>query len=279
MTTTPSESRPQFSDPPVVETLLGVQFAPLFGFKSHHYGWFWRECLLADGWEPVADLEPLPTWTEEFDHARLRLFAGKVGDDKKTKAVRLKLRNKGSSRSLQIQPDKLYYSWLKSDDSPCPKFELLTVELRSIMDRFVTFLKESDGGDIQANLWEVQYINVIHSGTLWNEPNDWHRVLPLFFPSHHGTWDDCRFSTFDGDWHYEIAPKQGRIHARVAKMIVNQQVDNPVLFYHLTARGEVGGMSGVREWERGLEIGHRSCNKLFLESASEEAKIQWGLKR
>src|SRR4051794_17684467 len=34
---------PDYDDPPVVETVLGVQFAPLQGWGVPHYGLFWTE--------------------------------------------------------------------------------------------------------------------------------------------------------------------------------------------------------------------------------------------
>src|ERR1017187_6649118 len=34
---------PDYDDPPVVETVLGVQFAPLQGWGVPHFGLFWNE--------------------------------------------------------------------------------------------------------------------------------------------------------------------------------------------------------------------------------------------
>ncbi len=45
---------PDLPAAPVIETVLGAQFAPLKGLTSAHVGWFWKQCL-DNKWEKVAE--------------------------------------------------------------------------------------------------------------------------------------------------------------------------------------------------------------------------------
>ncbi|OLB29539.1 MAG: hypothetical protein DMG41_37135 [Acidobacteria bacterium] len=52
--------RPKFDAPPVVETVLSVQFSSLPGFATAHAGWFWKEYLekLTEDVPPLATISP-----------------------------------------------------------------------------------------------------------------------------------------------------------------------------------------------------------------------------
>jgi uncharacterized protein (TIGR04255 family) len=257
---------PTFGAPPVVETVIGVKFTPIEGFRSQHYGLFWHDYLKPLGWEPVADEKPLPEYTEAFDSVKLKLEAGKA-----TSGIRMKLKSSDRVKTLQVQPDKLYFSWGR-DGQEAPDYSKARPEFDSLYETLTRFVQAANLGPLEPNLWETAYINRVPAGPLWTEPKDWHRVLPKLFPSEGPSCEGVRFTTYDGTWHFEIEPKRGRVHVRVAKMVVNHAPE-PVLFIMLTARGATDEEVG---WSDGLELGHASCVRLFLELTSEEAKRQWG---
>ena len=261
---------PKFAHPPVVETILGLQFEPLLKFRSHHFGWFWTERLKLSGWEPVGDERPLPIYAERFGDARLRLTGTMPASG--VPALRMKCRNLGRSLVLQIQPDKLYLTWGRSGPET-PSYSDIRPVLDELVVQFEGFAADSGLGEGVANLWEVCYINRVPRGELWNEPKDWHRVLPKLFPQQGPDCAGLPFTTYDGTWHFEIEPKRGRIHVQVAKMLVNQEPE-PVLFLRLTARGELA--TGV-SWRSAMDVGHDSCVQLFAEITSAEAKRSWGM--
>ena len=72
--TTAASPLPDYENPPVIETVLGVQFDRLAGFKNAHLGSFWKS--LGDGgdatgetWPTVTDVPPLPVQFERFGEA------------------------------------------------------------------------------------------------------------------------------------------------------------------------------------------------------------------
>jgi hypothetical protein len=61
-----SQESPHFEQPPIVETVLGVQFSPLVKFTNGHLGWYWKR-YLSEKWSKAADAPALPEQFETFD--------------------------------------------------------------------------------------------------------------------------------------------------------------------------------------------------------------------
>ena len=270
-----SVRRPAFDRPPVTETLLGIQFKPFPHFGSLHYGLFWANYLLEMGWSPVGDEPLLGRYAESLENAQLR--ANQRRDEDDVVGVRVVMKNARGDRSLQFQPDKLYFSWVQpeGDSVQRPHYDELKSEFADLFHALTDFADQNDLGPVQPDLWEVKYLNQIPPGSLWSTPEEWHRVLPKLFLPSVSPADHLQFATFEGEWYYEIAPKKGRVRVRAAKMLVNQKPP-PVLYLRMLARGEIG-VSGVADWSDGFDIGHEACNQLFNAITSPEAKKEWGV--
>jgi len=256
----------------MVETVLGVQFEPIRGFRSNHYGWFWHNYLNEVGYKHVSDESPLPTYVEAFGVPRLNIT--KQGEVKGSYTVRMKARSEDRDRTVQPQSDKLYLSWNRSD-SQAPRYASVKNEFSSLFDNLNEFASNASLGSVRPNLWEIQYVNQIPPGELWQEPKDWHHVLPTLFPAIDPSIPGVRFATYSGEWHFEIEPQKGRVHVRAAKMVMNNATQ-PTLYFSLLARGEIGS-KGSPDLVTGMETGHAACIRLFLALTSPKAQTQWGL--
>ncbi len=106
------ESRPlpYYDNPPVVETVLGVQFDRLSGFKNGHLGAFWMS-LGADEWPVVEDAPPLPPQFERFDNTA-RWATGIHLQLTQDPACRLQIKNQKADRMIQLQNNRLHFNWL-----------------------------------------------------------------------------------------------------------------------------------------------------------------------
>jgi len=104
---------PTFQKPPIVETILGVQFDQLMQFRSWHYGQFLRDFL--PDWKGVADEAPLPVYEERFDSPFLKISSA-VASDSPTPSIRMRAKTIDGKKSIQIQPDKLYFSWTRDSE-------------------------------------------------------------------------------------------------------------------------------------------------------------------
>src|ERR1700731_3955262 len=94
----------KFERPPIVELVLGVQFAPLQGLTSSHYGWFWKEFLGAE-WVKAGDALPVLDQFETFGETRssgipaLRVILGQASSPR-----RVQFTTESGERMIQVQP-------------------------------------------------------------------------------------------------------------------------------------------------------------------------------
>ncbi len=105
------EQTPDFRKPPIVEFVLGAQFAPLENFTSGHFGLFW-ERLGREEW-PIAGEEPaLDPYFELFDSPRWRTarslqFKLQPG----FQPGRFTLQTADRDRMIQLQDTRLLLNW------------------------------------------------------------------------------------------------------------------------------------------------------------------------
>jgi uncharacterized protein (TIGR04255 family) len=265
---------PTFSSPPVMETRIGVQFAPLVGFRSGHFGLFWQECLGTEEWRILEDQPPLPKETEQFGNKRLRPVSEKQEEDDFPQ-VRMRLANKTAPEMVQFQANKLVYGWTR-DKSPRPSYSGVKVKCERLFERLAAFAEKWNLSKPEPDLWELTYVNKILPGKLWQTPGEWHKVLPGIFPPNGPQVTEHEWSTFSGTWYFVIPPQMGRVTVRVQK-VVELKTDAIALLVVITSRGAIGSQ-GVPDWLTGVELGHHSAVRLFFDLASPEAREEWGYK-
>lgn len=262
---------PVFERPPVIETVLGVQFAQLKGLSSAHVGWFWKQ-YLDSKWEKVAEVVPLPDEFERFE----AIPAGRV--QFKVEAIRFPARLQISwandGRMMQIQPTRFHYNWNRVGGE-YPRYLRVREEFDHYLETFCRFVAEAKLGEVLPNQWELTYIDSVPKGPLWSTPADWPDVLPGLF-SPRGVPAGVRMESFGGEWHYEIPPRRGRLHVAVQLARVGDD-PTPVLLIQTTARGPIG-QEGVPSLGEGLELGHRTAVDTFVEITSDKAHRAWGRK-
>ena len=263
----------------MIETRLGVQFAPLHGFRVGHFGLFWKECL-GDDWQPLPDTALQPHRAERFDTPELAPVSD-LGDVDAT-PVRMALAADNGRKLVQFQPDQIAMSFSRGRTG-CPTYEQVRGEFADLMRRTVTFADAHGLGPLAPDLWDVAYVNVVPGGAgeLWQTPADWHQVFPKLFPVGVESAGGCAFGTFDGAWYFNLPDQRGRAHVKASKAVARRPaagtVTNPdaqaVLLVVLTVRGAVADGVG---WEEGLDYGHKVAGRVFHDLASPEARTHWG---
>jgi uncharacterized protein (TIGR04255 family) len=269
------QTTPRFRNPPVVETVLGVQFATLPGWTFGHPGWFWKGYLPPE-WENAADAPPLIDQFEGFGEERkwvqpsavqLQVFAAPL--------TRLQITNAAGDRMIQVQPTRFHYNWQKRD-VVYPSYRTMKAEFDSLFTAFRKFAADAKLGAVSPNQWELTYVDQIPRGTLWDSPADWHKILPGLFPSV-GALGGYALESVVGEWHYVIEPARGRIHVALQSGRTSATgID--VLNVQTTARGPIRQEPG---WglDEGLELGHDAVLAAFLEMTSSDAHEAWGIEK
>ena len=267
---------PALESPPLIETILGVQFTPIVGFTSGHFGWYWREFLGPD-WVKTAEVPPLVDQFESFGERAWKLPIAKLKLMDSMPADRLQIINSEDDHVIQIQNTRFLYNWRKRG-STYPRFKILFPEFTSSLDGFRAFLQTARLNDIIPNQWEVTYVNHVPRGELWSSLDDWQRIFPDLSPRFSGSSQETRLESVSGEWHFEIMPERGRLHVSVqhAKLGDGKQ---EVLVVQLTARGPIDPDRSEWDLVSGLHLGHGVLVRTFFNACSDAALAHWGVRK
>ena len=127
---------PEFRNPPVIEKILGVQFAPIEGWTSGHSGWFWKTTL-DESWIKAQDAPQVPDQFERFDDVSMwSLPAPKISFNPQS---RLMITNNGDDRLIQLQETRFLYNWKKQEGAHLP-FTEIYLEFEGELRLFDQFL-------------------------------------------------------------------------------------------------------------------------------------------
>ena len=268
------EPTPTYINPPIVEFVLGAQFAPLVALSSAHFGRFWNR--LGSDWIKPRDNPLIEDQFETFDESavsrkwRLRVEPAPLVN-------RLTLLNRKGDRLLQLQPSRFHMNWRKTDELK-PSYKDLIDEFEIEFRKFISFCEEEGAGTVEVNQWELTYVDFFPRGEYWETPEDWNRFLPGLFPDHPpAIAAPLRMERRDVQWTMEIQPKLGRLHLSAG--IGNWKDDScEGLSLNITARGPLVP-EHTPTLRAGLDLGHDVAVRQFLDMVAEETKASWGVKK
>jgi uncharacterized protein (TIGR04255 family) len=109
-----SNSLPEFDKPPVVETVLSVQFDPLSLVKTAHLGLLWQE--YKDGFPKTEERPPLDLVREQFPEAPIVRFGLRVQALENSPAPRFWFINERGNEMIQVQNGRFVKNWRKEGE-------------------------------------------------------------------------------------------------------------------------------------------------------------------
>ena len=265
---------PKYEKPPVVETVLGLQFNPLSAFTNAHLGAFWQS-LGVEEWPMVTDKPLLPRQEERFtpdaqwgNALRLQLTQDPT--------ARVQIRNHDQNRMIQLQNGRFHLNWLGSDGDPYPHYAQIRKELETYWIQLVSFAAKQGLGDIVPDQWEVTYVNHIPKDGVWSSPADWSFFKPLNpVVSIDGL---IEAESFSGEWHFIIPDRRGRLHVNWQHAKTGDENENEFIRLSLTARGPVVEKDTNRSILECIDLGHQTVVCAFRDLMNDSANQQWGLK-
>ncbi len=265
---------PNYESPPVIEVVVGLQFAPIAKFSNAHLGAFWQY-LGPSEWPSVADASVLPLQKETFGNVSnwgrpLRL---KLSQDP---ASRIQIRNRAGNRMVQLQNGQILLNWIGLEGDNYPRFAQVYGEFTGIVERFRAFAQENDLGSLQFDQWEVTYVNKIPQ-TIWRTPSDWDFFLPLNgLPTIPGLIEP---ESFSGEWHFVIPDQKGRLHIQWLHATDSETSEVSHIQLMLTARGPVQQDGDLTvNAHRGIELGHQAIVRSFRFMMNDTANAEWKLR-
>lgn len=250
----PQHSRdlPEFDEPPVVETVLSVQFEPLLLMKTAHLGLLWGE--YRDSFPKTEERLPLDLVREQFPEAQAVRVGLRVQTLESPPVPRLWFTNERGNEMIQVQNGRFVKNWRKEGEGEhYPRYEKT---IRPHFDRdyriFLEFLEKHRLGKPAVNQCEITYVNHILAGGGWEHYSDFGTIFnfwssPDLTPP--GPAEDLRMHV-----RFVIPGKNdvpiGRLHVDLQPAV--RTTDNhPMYVMELTARGQVG--DGVDFFDIGRE--------------------------
>ncbi|MBN1554663.1 MAG: TIGR04255 family protein [Phycisphaerae bacterium] len=265
--------RDSFRNPPVIETVLGIQFNPIRGLTNAHLGAYWKS--LGPEWPEVEDSPILGEQFEEFGERKF--FPGAINlKFSQEPHCRLRIQNKDHSRMIQVQNSRFHYNWLGLSGEKYPRYREVRPEFDKKLLEFQEFLTDSGFDALEPNQWEITYVNHIKRGTVWETPEDWSRIFTRFPVPFTTTDDQIQLANPSGNWRFEIVPQKGRLHVELQRGHLGSPDSEEAFVLKLTARGPLDQeLSIVDAIDSGLNLGHSAIVDAFCDFTTEEAHHYW----
>ena len=270
---------PKFTMPPVVETLLAVQFDPLIKMRITDYGLFWSR--IRDSFPVVQEHPPVPSVIESTPAQPMVInpLQWRIGGEFPLPRVWYRsipsAAARQGERGVQLQNDRFMQNWMRSEPNSgqYPSYEANRTEFIRYFEIFTDFVNERELGMLMPNQCEITYVNRIPV------EGDLNTTFRSCFPSltaKHSTEFLPRSDSVGFMASYPIAGDRGRLHILIQGPV---RLDSGVVVidFRLTARGAPSGTTGDRivNW---LDLGRQWVVRGFHCLTSEEMHRKWGYK-
>jgi uncharacterized protein (TIGR04255 family) len=264
----------KFHNPPIIEIVLGVQFAPLSPWCGGHAGWFWKQ-FLGKEWKHTADAPLIGDLFEKFDTEQTWGPAGVSLFMAQSSPSRLQITNEDGDRMIQIQSTRFHYNWKKASGR-YPSYETILKEFLANLNLFKKFINEAAVGEFAPNQWELTYVDHIPQGELWKTCDDWAGIFPGLF-ANPVKFPGAVAERTAIDCSYVMEGNRGRLHVQAHRGKASDKAEVELLSLQTTARGPI---RADKKWtlEEGLELGHEAVTNMFLATSSANARRHWGAK-
>jgi uncharacterized protein (TIGR04255 family) len=259
----------KFGSPPVIETVLAVQFSRLSNYSSALAGLFWRDNF-PSGWTTISDMPTLldaqEVFGEEVKWAQPQIQFSPGDASSRTQIVR-----DDEERTIQVQASRFVLNWRRKSGA-YPSFNAILPEFNASFGQFSAFAMASGLGKISPNHWEVTYVNQLPKGELWETVDDWKNIFPcISAPTVQGSIGP---ENQGADWRYVIRENLARLYITLRYARVSADGPDPILL-QLTARGRVIDGDASASLESGFNLGHGAIVDAFVNMTSHRAHLHW----
>ena len=158
-----------FEKPPVVETVLGVEFPPIQGWGVQHFGLLWsriRERFPKfEQQAPIIPVSSVPAIQFQLGSPPVRGW----------------YIDRSETRVMQVQFDRFNYNWReRPGNERYPLYATLRPEFEAEWMHFLRFLQENDLAVPTPTQASVTYINHIPRGSGWSSANELGKIIKVW---------------------------------------------------------------------------------------------------
>jgi uncharacterized protein (TIGR04255 family) len=261
---------PRFSSPPVIETVLGVEFAPLEKWTVPYFGLLWND--IRDRFPRIEVKPPLDSQIEHFDQPRKPI--GARFEWLTEPEVRCWFIDSEDRTLMQVQKNRLTYNWRKRDaGDEYPHYdETIRPAFQKLWEQFAAFVARERLGELDILQCEVTYVNHLEIGIGWNAAADMNKVVACWSGATNGEFlpppENVAFDTS-----YRMPDNKGRLRVSL-KPAVRSQDGIEILQFTLTARGSPAASNAlsVLDW---LDMGRDWVVRGFADLTSKQMHALW----
>ncbi len=227
-----SKTLPEFADPPVNETVLSIQFAPIQDFGIPHFGPYWDK--IRSEFSKFQVQPALPPATERFEGFPQGLGIGIQFFSQPD--VRCWFLDETGGRLIQVQRDRFIHNWRQiTGKEKYPRYPVVKKTLETEWKRFCAFLKSGNLELPQVNQCEITYVNHIEPGKGWKDYGELNKVIAPWSGSHSGNFLPSP-ERVNMEAHFRFPNDLGRLHISAAPVLRGRD-NQEVLQITMVARG------------------------------------------
>jgi uncharacterized protein (TIGR04255 family) len=181
--TTSARTLPDYKTPPVVETVLGVQFEEISKFSIPFFGLYWNR--VRSEYPRFQVLPPLGTIAEPYNPAagQISVSFSVVSEP----VVRCWFLDDKGNWLIQLQNDRFILNWRKvTGEEEYPRYEKVRARFELEWTRFCKFLLDERLGSPKVTKCEVTYVNHLEYNLGWKSYGELNQAIALWSGSHSG---------------------------------------------------------------------------------------------
>ncbi len=269
---------PDFTNPPLAEVALSVQFEPLEKLRTAQIGLLWSE--FRQRFPVTEEYAPLDSVIERFGIPRTSAPEVRMQMLETLPVPRVWFVNAAGTELIQVQQERFIHNWRKAEEGgEYPRYERLRETFQSELQAFQSVLTREECGPILPNQCEVTYVNHIVAGEGWTTHGQLSQVLTVFQTNYSddrlGEPEDVRLAM-----RYVLRDDNqkpiGRLHASV-QPVFRRADSQPMFVLTLTARSRPAGEQ-IEDVLGCLDHGREVIVRAFASMTTPQMHKLWGRK-
>ncbi len=259
-----SQELPEFNNPPVIETVLGVEFEPLQSFLVPHFGAFLLE--LKDNYNKFRQLPPIPPQLEKFEGQPVEIPLFQIGYNPQIRCLFL---NSNEEWRLQVQNNRFLSNWVKTQKI-YPSYDETLSRFKTNWNKFGLFLEKAKIEKPKIRQCEVTYLNHIEDNA---EIEKLTKIFPLLADKLEGKEFLPLPEVIAINTVYRIPQKRGRLYIEMKPAFRHSDAKN-IIELSLTSRVLPSSSEGDALLDA-LNLGHEWVVRGFTDFTSKEMHNVW----
>ena len=270
----PGKTHVQFDRPPVIETVLGIQFQPLQKWQTPIFGLFWA--TIRERYPQYKVVAPIERQIEDVDQPRREVGVPAISSYPLPLTPRCWFFNESETQLIQVQPDQFILNWKKGlVDASYPHYRNIRPVLEAEWEHFRAFVHNSDLGSIEVRQCEVTYINHIELGNDWSDFSELQSVLAVWSGGGLGR-TSLQPEAINIGIRYRLPDRMGRLHV-LAEPAVRTSDFKEVLQLTIIARGAPQSPDPTRVFEW-LDASQEFVRESFVDLTTPKMHEAWGIR-